>query len=142
MFFSVCACPAPRPTRQSPSSLVDAHCHLAGQGSNGSGCYLSPSLRRPLLHPLSALKKQLFLTASGVSGSDADCDLRFAEVLAQLKRHCGPEEGAPHGRCHVLALDEVSRAGRVATAGQPPHAPRHRSPRPRGCAESDGSSAH
>ena len=121
---------------------MDAHCHLAGQGSNGSGCYLSPSLRRPLLHPLSALKKQLFLTASGVSGSDADCDLRFAEVLAQLKRHCGPEEGAPHGRCHVLALDEVSRAGRVATAGQPPHAPRHCSPRPRGCAESDGSSAH
>jgi len=102
--------------------MVDAHCHLAGQGSNGSGCYLSPSLRRPLLHPLSALKKQLFLTASGVSGSDADCDLRFAEVLAQLKRHCGPEEGAPHGRCHVLALDEVSRAGRVATAEQPPRA--------------------
>ncbi len=43
-----CACLPPRPYRPVepiPAGIMDMHCHIAGIGAGGSGCFISPKLR-------------------------------------------------------------------------------------------------
>jgi hypothetical protein len=34
-----------RPVEPLPAGIIDMHCHIAGIGAGGSGCYVSPKLR-------------------------------------------------------------------------------------------------
>jgi len=91
------------------SRLIDVHAHLVGIGSNGSGCYVNWRVDRPITHPLAYIKKKFFLSACGVSGSEPDCDLLFASILANLQRHA-VFPGKPHGgKMRLLAFDQVYR---------------------------------
>src|ERR1022692_1484950 len=73
-----------RPVEPLPSDIVDMHCHVAGIGSGGSGCFVSPKLR-------DNWKFGIYLRAFGVSRSEMEekgdglvVD-RISESLAQSK---------------------------------------------------------
>jgi len=88
-----------------PAQLIDVHTHIVGIGTNGSGCSINSKMNQPARHPLHWLKKKFFLAACGVTGSEPDCDLKYAELLANLIRHCTFAPSAPHGRAYIFAFD-------------------------------------
>jgi hypothetical protein len=67
-----------------PSNIVDMHCHVAGIGAGGSGCFVSPKLRE-------SWRFKIYLRAFGVSRQELEekgdglvAD-RVSESLAQSK---------------------------------------------------------
>lgn len=78
-------------------NLIDIHCHCAGIGAGGSGCFISPALR-------GSLRYRFYLKAFGVTeaelgrGGDALILRRLSETLAR-SRHVTAAV--------VLALDGV-----------------------------------
>jgi len=89
-----------------PAQLIDVHTHIVGIGTNGSGCAINYKMNSPITHPLCWIKKKFFLAACGVTGSEADCDLKYAALLANLVENCTFAHSAPHGRCYILAFDQ------------------------------------
>ncbi len=72
----------------SETTIVDIHCHIAGIGAGGSGCFVSPALRN-------SWKYHLYLLAFGVteaelaSQGDALVIRRLSEGLASSHRVAG-----------------------------------------------------
>ena len=86
-----------RPVEPLPPGILDMHCHVAGIGAGGSGCFVSPKLR-------DSWKFGIYLRAFGVSRNEMEekgdglvVD-RISELLAQSKYV---------RRAVVLALDGV-----------------------------------
>ena len=86
-----------RPVEPIPAGIVDMHCHIAGLGAGGSGCFVSPRLR-------DNWRFKVYLRSFGVSEQemlqqgDALVGDRISESLAQSKLV---------SRAVLLALDGV-----------------------------------
>lgn len=95
-----------RPVEPIPAGIVDMHCHIAGIGAGGSGCWVSPRLRnnwrfKIYLRSFGVSKKEL------VKQGDALVGDRISESLAQSKFV---------SRAVLLALDGVvDAAGNLDT---------------------------
>jgi predicted TIM-barrel fold metal-dependent hydrolase len=76
---------AAAPGSTAGKTLVDIHCHVAGIGAGGSGCFVSPALRR-------SWKYRIYLRAFGVTEpeilreGDALVLRRLSESLARSQR--------------------------------------------------------
>lgn len=70
---------------QTEKNIIDIHCHTAGIGAGGSGCFVSPALRR-------SWKYRIYLKAFGVTEKellkegDGLVLRRLSETLSQSKR--------------------------------------------------------
>ena len=72
------------PVEPIPAGIVDMHCHIAGIGAGGSGCFVSPRLRhnwrfKIYLHSFGVTEKELSQQGDGLVGD------RISESLAQSK---------------------------------------------------------
>lgn len=73
-----------RPVEPLPADIVDMHCHVAGLGAGGSGCFVSPGLRHNW-------RFKIYLRAFGVSekevlaGGDRVIADRISETVAQSR---------------------------------------------------------
>ncbi|MEN6620482.1 MAG: amidohydrolase family protein [Smithella sp.] len=52
-------------TEKEPKRIIDIHCHIAGIGAGGSGCFVSPSLRRNWRY-------RIYLKAFGITEKDLE----------------------------------------------------------------------
>jgi hypothetical protein len=73
-----------RPVEPIPDDIVDMHCHIAGIGAGGSGCFVSPRLQRNwrfsiYLRSFGVTRKEVMAKGDGVVGD------RISETLAQSK---------------------------------------------------------
>jgi hypothetical protein len=73
-----------RPVEPIPDGIVDMHCHIAGIGAGGSGCFVSPRLRdnwrfNIYLRSFGVSRQELLQKGDGLVGD------RIAESLAQSK---------------------------------------------------------
>jgi predicted TIM-barrel fold metal-dependent hydrolase len=86
-----------RPVEPIPAGIVDMHCHIAGIGAGGSGCWVSPRLRNNF-------RFKIYLRSFGVSEQeileqgDGLVGERISESLTQSKYV---------GKAVLLALDGV-----------------------------------
>ncbi|MAF64200.1 MAG: amidohydrolase [Planctomycetes bacterium] len=71
-----------------PARLVDVHAHLAGVGTDGSGCEVNPRMRS-WLHPADRVRFEFYLSAAGVT-DPAHADRQVAERLTALAAHIDP----------------------------------------------------
>lgn len=84
-FVCVCLPARPfRPVQPIPGGIVDMHCHIAGLGAGGSGCWISPRLRNNFrfkiyLRSFGVSEKELLEHGDGLVGD------RISESLAQSK---------------------------------------------------------
>jgi len=86
---------------KSNEAVIDMHCHCAGIGAGGSGCFISPAMARSIRYPF-------FLRAFGVTRGD----LEFHGDRIILERLSSLLAGSRHVTAAVvLALDGV-RDGR------------------------------
>ena len=86
-----------RPVEPLPTGIVDMHCHIAGIGAGGSGCFVSPRLRNNwrfsiYLHSFGLTKKEMLEQGDGLVAD------RISESVAQSKYV---------GKVVLLALDSV-----------------------------------
>jgi uncharacterized protein len=73
-----------RPVEPIPAGIVDMHCHIAGIGAGGSGCFVSPRLLhnwrfKVYLRAFGVSKAEVLETGDGVIGD------KISESLAQSK---------------------------------------------------------
>jgi predicted TIM-barrel fold metal-dependent hydrolase len=73
-----------RPVEPIPAGIVDMHCHIAGIGAGGSGCWVSPRMLnnwrfKVYLHSFGVSKKELTEQGDGLVGD------RISAALAQSK---------------------------------------------------------
>jgi predicted TIM-barrel fold metal-dependent hydrolase len=99
VWFSLPARPF-RPVEPIPTGIVDMHCHIAGIGAGGSGCFVSPRLRhnwrfKIYLHSFGVSQKELLKSGDDLVGN------RISASLAQSKYV---------SRAVLLALDGVMDA--------------------------------
>lgn len=77
--------------------VIDIHCHVAGIGAGGSGCRVSPTMRR-------SWKFRFYLKAFGVSNAELE---RYGDVLV-VERLASQLRGARQvDKAVLLALDAV-----------------------------------
>jgi predicted TIM-barrel fold metal-dependent hydrolase len=86
-----------RPVEPIPAGIVDMHCHIAGIGAGGSGCFVSPRLRhnwrfKIYLHSFGVSQQEILKSGDGLVGD------RISASLAQSKFV---------SRAVLLALDGV-----------------------------------
>jgi predicted TIM-barrel fold metal-dependent hydrolase len=86
-----------RPVEPIPAGIVDMHCHIAGIGAGGSGCFVSPRLRhnwrfKIYLRSFGVSQQELLKSGDGLVGD------RISASLAQSKLV---------SRAVLLALDGV-----------------------------------
>ena len=86
-----------RPVEPIPAGIVDMHCHIAGIGAGGSGCFVSSRLRhnwrfKIYLHSFGVSQQELLKSGDGLVGD------RISASLAQSKYV---------SRAVLLALDGV-----------------------------------
>jgi len=86
-----------RPVEPIPAGIVDMHCHIAGIGAGGSGCFISPQLQhnwrfKIYLHSFGVSQQELLQQGDGLVGD------RISESLAESKYV---------SRAVLLALDGV-----------------------------------
>jgi predicted TIM-barrel fold metal-dependent hydrolase len=87
-----------RPVEPIPAGIVDMHCHIAGIGAGGSGCFVSPRLRdnwrfKIYLRSFGVSRAELLTRGDGLVGD------RIAESVARSKYV---------SRVVLLALDGVA----------------------------------
>jgi predicted TIM-barrel fold metal-dependent hydrolase len=85
------------PVEPIPAGIVDMHCHIAGIGAGGSGCFVSPRLQhnwrfKIYLHSFGVSQQELLQSGDGLVGD------RISASLAQSKYV---------SRAVLLALDGV-----------------------------------
>lgn len=85
----------------SPARLLDAHVHLVGTGTGGSGCYVNQRMSEPFSHPGDYLKFAVYRDASGVD-DERRGDLQYRERLVQLVG-----ASRPRVRALLLAFDQA-----------------------------------
>jgi hypothetical protein len=94
------------PVEPVPGGIVDMHCHIAGIGAGGSGCFVSPQMLdnwrfKIYLHSFGVSKKELMKKGDGLVGD------RISALLAQSRYV---------SKAVVLALDGVvDAAGNLDT---------------------------
>lgn len=94
---------APQPA---PAGLVDLHCHTAGLGHGGSGCFVSPALA-------ANFRFGIYLKAFGVTREELR---EHGDQLVVDRLAARLAESRPVARAVVLALDgPVTDAGELAT---------------------------
>ena len=49
-----------------PQQMLDAHVHIVGLGTGGTGCRVNPKLMDPVRHPVEWARFQIYQQASGV----------------------------------------------------------------------------
>lgn len=89
-----------RPVEPIPADIVDMHCHIAGIGAGGSGCFVSPRLRhnwrfKIYLHSFGVSQKEVLKQGDSLVGD------RISAALARSKFV---------SRAVLLALDGVMDA--------------------------------
>ncbi|MBK5274878.1 MAG: amidohydrolase family protein [Desulfuromonadales bacterium] len=77
--------------------IIDIHCHTAGIGSGGSGCFVSPALRRNIRY-------RFFLKAFGVSDAELN---RQGDTLVLERLSQRLEQSRHVSAAVVLAMDGV-----------------------------------
>ncbi len=73
-----------RPVEAIPAGIIDMHCHIAGIGAGGSGCWISPRMQNNFrfkiyLHSFGVTKQELMEKGDGLVGD------RMAASLTQSK---------------------------------------------------------
>src|SRR5580700_11009688 len=86
VIFVWCCLPARpfRPVEPVPAGVVDMHCHVAGIGAGGSGCFVSPRLRNSwrfniYLHSFGVTKPEVMGQGDSVIAD------RISQSVAQSK---------------------------------------------------------
>lgn len=92
---------SPEPLPSGP--IIDMHVHVAGIGAGGSGCYVSPSLRRNWRY-------RIYLNAFGTSQADLT---RYGDRHAMTLLAKGVERSRYVDAAVVLALDGVVEWGEL-----------------------------
>jgi predicted TIM-barrel fold metal-dependent hydrolase len=95
-----CACLPSRPyspVEPIPASVVDMHCHIAGIGAGGSGCFISPKLR-------DNWRFNIYLRAFGVNKKEV---LEKGDVLIGDKVSASLAQSRFVSKAIILALDGV-----------------------------------
>ena len=82
---------------QTTTPIIDIHCHTAGIGAGGSGCFVSPALRRNIRY-------RFFLKAFGVSESELG---QYGDSLILERLSHGLEQSQHVSAAVVLAMDGV-----------------------------------
>ena len=82
---------------QNRPHIIDIHCHTAGIGAGGSGCFLSPAMRRNIRY-------RFFLKAFGVTQSELERE-GDGLIMERLSRRLG--ESLHVAEAVVLAMDGV-----------------------------------
>ena len=104
-----CACLPPRPYRAVepiPDGIVDMHCHIAGIGAGGSGCFISPKLR-------DNWRFNIYLRAFGVTRQEVEAK---GDALIGEKVSASLAQSRFVSAAIILALDGVVDAdGRLDT---------------------------
>ena len=86
-----------RPVEPIPPGIVDLHCHLAGIGAGGSGCFVSPAMRRNW-------RFAVYLRAFGVSEEEL---LREGDLVLGDRVAARVAASRRVSKAVVLALDGV-----------------------------------
>src|SRR5579883_1722861 len=81
-----------------PERLLDYHCHMTGLGTEGTGCWVNPTMKS-WLHPFRHGELLVLMSSAGVEHEDM-ADQEYVERLVSLVRAI-PD----HGRCALLAFD-------------------------------------
>ncbi len=90
-----------------PSQVLDAHVHVVGLGTGGSGCQVGKRMQS-VSNPAEYLKFSIYLSASGVTDLER-ADQQYVERLQHLV-----EAQRPHGRLLLFAFDQThDEAGAV-----------------------------
>jgi hypothetical protein len=105
-----------RPVEPVPAGVVDMHCHLAGIGAGGSGCFVSPKMRNNwrfniYLHSFGVSRKELLakgdrLVADRISESLAQSKYVRQAVLLALDGVIGADGQLDTNRTEVYVPDE------------------------------------
>jgi hypothetical protein len=64
-----------------PGSVLDAHTHVVGIGTGGSGCWVNPHMLEPIKHPVNYGRFMVYRQAAGIEDID-HADQEFVAVLA------------------------------------------------------------
>jgi uncharacterized protein len=86
-----------RPVEPTPAGIVDMHCHIAGIGAGGSGCFVSPRLRHNW-------RFKIYLRSFGVSQKEI---LKSGDVLVGDRVSASLAQSKFVKRAVLLALDGV-----------------------------------
>src|ERR1700727_158941 len=105
-----------RPVEPIPAGIVDMHCHIAGIGAGGSGCFVSPRLRNNwrfniYLKSFGITKKEMLedgdsLVADRISQSVAQSKYVSKVVLLALDGVMGANGQLDTNRTEVYVPDE------------------------------------
>ncbi len=105
-----------RPLEPIPAGIVDMHCHIAGIGAGGSGCFVSPRMRNNwrftiYLHSFGVTRRQLLakgdrLVAERISASLAQSKYVSQAVLLALDGVIGPDGQLDTNRTEVYVPNE------------------------------------
>jgi predicted TIM-barrel fold metal-dependent hydrolase len=93
-----------RAPQAAPPRIVDLHCHAAGVGAGGSGCFVSPTMR-------DSIKFGIYLKSFGTSREELERvgDARIVDLISERVAASGSVQAAV-----VLALDgAVDGEGRL-----------------------------
>jgi hypothetical protein len=82
---------------QTCTPIIDIHCHTAGIGAGGSGCFVSPALRRNIRY-------RFFLKAFGVSEAELE---QHGDGLVLERLSLGLDQSRHVTAAVVLAMDGV-----------------------------------
>ena len=109
-----------RPVEPVPAGILDMHCHIAGIGAGGSGCFVSPKLRNNwrfniYLHSFGVSRKELLaqgdrLVADRISESLAKSKYVNRAVLLALDGVIGADGQLDTNRTEVYVPDEFVAA--------------------------------
>lgn len=83
-----------------PAKVLDAHVHVVGLGTGGSGCTVGARMQS-LANPTEYFKFSIYLNASGVTDLQR-ADQQYVERLTSLV-----SSQAPHGRLLLFAFDKA-----------------------------------
>jgi predicted TIM-barrel fold metal-dependent hydrolase len=89
-FIWICLLARPfRPVEPIPAGIVDMHCHIAGLGAGGSGCWVSPRLRNNwrfsiYLHSFGVSKKELLAQGDNLVGDRISESLAHSHFVSQV----------------------------------------------------------
>ena len=105
-----------RPVEPLPPDIVDMHCHIAGLGAGGTGCFVAPRLRNNwrfsiYLHSFGLTKKEMLeqgdgLVADRISESLAQSRYVRKVVLLALDGVIAPDGQLDTNRTEVYVPDE------------------------------------
>jgi predicted TIM-barrel fold metal-dependent hydrolase len=77
-----------RPVEPIPAGIVDMHCHIAGIGAGGSGCFVSPRLRhnwrfKIYLHSFGVSQKEIMKSGDGLVGDRISASLARSKCVSR-----------------------------------------------------------